>query len=285
MVLAPPPTAPHAVSPPTSPPPPATLLPSHRADVSAYTQILEAVNNVSPLFWRYCFSPPKPPQHLHLGLPYCPLASSPKGSLSPPHSLRPPFPPTHPPSTWHLGNLIKVTGVVTRRTGVFPQLKVVSFDCGRCGSTMGPFPQQVSSLGENGLIVIMGPFLQRLSSMGPSTHMLLLGHIVSARLLFRRQVWLRHGADPAAGKQFGAPACTCCCLAKSGFRIIALNPCCDIARSMWWLDCEFLSACLEGGAIMAWRLRVCTGVAACHPYTHTIGGNSPGSRKAQCLTR
>ncbi|KAI8464621.1 MAG: MCM2/3/5 family-domain-containing protein [Monoraphidium minutum] len=44
--------------------------------------------------------------------------------------------------TWHLGNLIKVTGVVTRRTGVFPQLKVVTFDCGRCGSLLGPFAQQ-----------------------------------------------------------------------------------------------------------------------------------------------
>ena len=44
-------------------------------------------------------------------------------------------------STWHLGNLIKVTGVVTRRTGVFPQLKVVTFDCGRCGAAIGPLAQ------------------------------------------------------------------------------------------------------------------------------------------------
>ncbi|KAF6250945.1 minichromosome maintenance protein 2 [Scenedesmus sp. NREL 46B-D3] len=44
--------------------------------------------------------------------------------------------------TWHLGNLIKVRGVVTRRSGVFPQLSVVRWDCGRCGAVMGPFVNQ-----------------------------------------------------------------------------------------------------------------------------------------------
>ncbi|WIA33492.1 hypothetical protein OEZ86_006619 [Tetradesmus obliquus] len=44
--------------------------------------------------------------------------------------------------TWHLGNLIKVRGVVTRRSGVFPQLSVVRWDCGRCGAVMGPFVAQ-----------------------------------------------------------------------------------------------------------------------------------------------
>jgi DNA replication licensing factor MCM2 len=44
--------------------------------------------------------------------------------------------------TWHLGNLIKVRGVVTRRSGVFPQLSVVRWDCGRCGAVMGPFVSQ-----------------------------------------------------------------------------------------------------------------------------------------------
>jgi len=29
--------------------------------------------------------------------------------------------------------------VVTRRSGVFPQLSLVKWDCGRCGTTMGPF--------------------------------------------------------------------------------------------------------------------------------------------------
>lgn len=38
-----------------------------------------------------------------------------------------------------MGNLIKVRGVVTRRSGVFPQLSLVKWDCGRCGTTMGPF--------------------------------------------------------------------------------------------------------------------------------------------------
>jgi DNA replication licensing factor MCM2 len=41
----------------------------------------------------------------------------------------------------HLNSLIRVTGVVTRRTGVFPQLKYVKFDCGKCGKVLGPFFQ------------------------------------------------------------------------------------------------------------------------------------------------
>ena len=41
----------------------------------------------------------------------------------------------------HLNCLVRVSGVVTRRTGVFPQLKHVRFDCTKCGNTLGPFPQ------------------------------------------------------------------------------------------------------------------------------------------------
>lgn len=41
----------------------------------------------------------------------------------------------------HLNSLLRVSGVVTRRTGVFPQLKYVKFDCTKCGITLGPFPQ------------------------------------------------------------------------------------------------------------------------------------------------
>lgn len=41
----------------------------------------------------------------------------------------------------NLNTLIKVTGVVTRRSGVFPQLKYVKFDCVRCGALLGPFHQ------------------------------------------------------------------------------------------------------------------------------------------------
>lgn len=40
-----------------------------------------------------------------------------------------------------LNCLIRVSGVVTRRTGVFPQLKYIKFDCTKCGVTLGPFPQ------------------------------------------------------------------------------------------------------------------------------------------------
>ena len=45
----------------------------------------------------------------------------------------------------HLNCLLRVSGVVTRRTGVFPQLKYVKFDCTKCGVTLGPFPQDSSS--------------------------------------------------------------------------------------------------------------------------------------------
>ena len=34
----------------------------------------------------------------------------------------------------NLNNLVRVSGVVTRRTGVFPQLKYVKFDCRKCGA-------------------------------------------------------------------------------------------------------------------------------------------------------
>ena len=39
----------------------------------------------------------------------------------------------------HLNSLIKVSGVVTRRTGVQPQLKLAKYDCTRCGNVLGPF--------------------------------------------------------------------------------------------------------------------------------------------------
>lgn len=42
----------------------------------------------------------------------------------------------------HLNCLVRVSGVVTRRTGVFPQLKYVRFNCEKCHITLGPFPQE-----------------------------------------------------------------------------------------------------------------------------------------------
>lgn len=44
----------------------------------------------------------------------------------------------------NLNNLVRVTGVVTRRTGVFPQLKYVKFDCRKCGAVLGPFYQDAT---------------------------------------------------------------------------------------------------------------------------------------------
>ncbi|MBE3111575.1 MAG: hypothetical protein IMZ46_13905, partial [Acidobacteria bacterium] len=45
----------------------------------------------------------------------------------------------------HLNSLVRVSGVVTRRTGVFPQLKYVKFDCTKCGVTLGPFQQEANT--------------------------------------------------------------------------------------------------------------------------------------------
>ena len=47
----------------------------------------------------------------------------------------------------HLNCLIKISGVVTRRTGVFPQLQEVMYDCGRCGFVVGPIHVSGSRLG------------------------------------------------------------------------------------------------------------------------------------------
>ena len=38
----------------------------------------------------------------------------------------------------HLDGLVKVSGVITRRSGVFPQLKLAYYDCIKCKFTMGP---------------------------------------------------------------------------------------------------------------------------------------------------
>ncbi|ATY61580.1 DNA replication licensing factor mcm2 [Cordyceps militaris] len=45
----------------------------------------------------------------------------------------------------HLNCLVRVSGVVTRRSGVFPQLKLIKFDCAKCGTTLGPFQQESSN--------------------------------------------------------------------------------------------------------------------------------------------
>ncbi|OQS03772.1 DNA replication licensing factor Mcm2 [Thraustotheca clavata] len=47
--------------------------------------------------------------------------------------------------TAHLNFLIKVSGVVTRRTSVFPQLQLVKFNCVACGAILGPFTQSKST--------------------------------------------------------------------------------------------------------------------------------------------
>ena len=46
----------------------------------------------------------------------------------------------------HLNCLVRVSGVVTRRTGVFPQLQMVKFDCTKCGATLGPYAQESTAV-------------------------------------------------------------------------------------------------------------------------------------------
>jgi DNA replication licensing factor MCM2 len=39
---------------------------------------------------------------------------------------------------FHINQLVRVDGVVTRRTGVYPQLDRIMFDCEKCGAVLGP---------------------------------------------------------------------------------------------------------------------------------------------------
>jgi DNA replicative helicase MCM subunit Mcm2 (Cdc46/Mcm family) len=48
------------------------------------------------------------------------------------------------PRRSNLNNLVRVSGVVTRRSGVFPQLKYIKFDCKKRGAVLGPFYQDAS---------------------------------------------------------------------------------------------------------------------------------------------
>ncbi|KAF2876361.1 MCM2/3/5 family-domain-containing protein [Massariosphaeria phaeospora] len=62
----------------------------------------------------------------------------------------------------HLNSLVRVSGVVTRRSGVFPQLKYVKFDCTKCGATLGPFHQDSN-------VEVKISFCQSCQSRGPFT--------------------------------------------------------------------------------------------------------------------
>jgi len=42
----------------------------------------------------------------------------------------------------HLNMLIKVSGVITRRTRMFPKLERIKYDCAKCGYTIGPYIQR-----------------------------------------------------------------------------------------------------------------------------------------------
>lgn len=62
----------------------------------------------------------------------------------------------------HLNCLVRVSGVVTRRTGVFPQLKYVMFTCTKCGVTLGPFNQESN-------VEVKISYCQNCQSRGPFT--------------------------------------------------------------------------------------------------------------------
>jgi DNA replication licensing factor MCM2 len=62
----------------------------------------------------------------------------------------------------HLNCLVRVSGVVTRRTGVFPQLKYVKFDCTKCRETLGPFQQESN-------VEVKITYCQNCQSRGPFT--------------------------------------------------------------------------------------------------------------------
>lgn len=63
----------------------------------------------------------------------------------------------------HLNCLVRVSGVVTRRTGVFPQLQMVKFTCTKCGVILGPFAQESMSA------EVKLTFCQNCQSRGPFT--------------------------------------------------------------------------------------------------------------------
>lgn len=62
----------------------------------------------------------------------------------------------------HLNCLVRVSGVVTRRSGVFPQLKYVKFDCSKCHTTLGPFQQESN-------VEVKISYCQNCQSRGPFT--------------------------------------------------------------------------------------------------------------------
>jgi len=62
----------------------------------------------------------------------------------------------------HLNCLVRVSGVVTRRSGVFPQLKYVMFDCSKCNTRLGPFQQESN-------VEVKISYCQTCQSRGPFT--------------------------------------------------------------------------------------------------------------------
>jgi len=64
---------------------------------------------------------------------------------------------------YHLNKLVRVSGVATRRTGVFPMLQLVKYDCVKCRYLLGPFAQS-----DDGTTIRLGSCPQ-CQSKGPFT--------------------------------------------------------------------------------------------------------------------
>lgn len=61
----------------------------------------------------------------------------------------------------HLNVLVRVTGVVTRRTSVFPQIRASKYNCSKCGNLLGPYPQDSANK------EVMPAFCSECQSRGP----------------------------------------------------------------------------------------------------------------------
>mmetsp|Transcript_15174 Transcript_15174/g.45748 ORF Transcript_15174/g.45748 Transcript_15174/m.45748 type:complete len:886 (-) Transcript_15174:420-3077(-) len=101
---------------------------------------------------------------------------------------------------YHLNALVRLTGVVTRRSGVFPQLQQVKYDCQKCGYSLGPFHQNTEKelhIAKCPACQSAGPFLMNVSETIYRNYQKLTlqespGSVQAGRLPRHREVILLH---------------------------------------------------------------------------------------------
>ncbi|KAL4856536.1 DNA replication licensing factor MCM2 [Chlorella vulgaris] len=86
---------------------------------------------------------------------------------------------------FHLNQLVRVDGVVTRRTGVYPQLQRTFFDCLKCAAVLGPYFQA----GDREIKLGSCPSCQSKGPFQASTHP---GSVPAGRLPRSKQIILLH---------------------------------------------------------------------------------------------